>query len=114
MESTQAVTALSALAQKSRLAVFRWLVQKGPQGDLPSAMAEQLSLAPATLSFHLKALQQAQLIAAKQSGRYICYTANFTVMQALLDYLTENCCAGDLVDCELGSTCCVTPPDFVS
>ena len=99
MESSDAVTALGALAQPSRLAVFRRLVERGPDGELPGALAEALDLAPATLSFHLKSLAHAGLVEAEPSGRNIRYRANFGAMQALLAYLTRNCCGGDASRC---------------
>ena len=99
MDSKQAVTALAALAQTSRLALFRWLVQVGPEGDCPGTMSERLAIPAATLSFHLKALQHAGLIEATQSGRFIRYSANFVAMQALIDYLGENCCGGQVDRC---------------
>jgi len=99
MNSQSAVTALAALAQSSRLAVFRHLVQRGHAGASPGEISGQLEIPGATLSFHLKALQHAGLIASEKSGRTICYRANFLAMQGLLDYLTENCCAGDAAAC---------------
>jgi DNA-binding transcriptional ArsR family regulator len=102
MESDQIVEALSALAQKSRLAVFRWLVQAGPQGGNPGDIALQLGLAPATLSFHLKTLMQARLVSATQRGRFICYRVDYSAMRALIAYLTENCCAGEPEKCAPG------------
>jgi ArsR family transcriptional regulator, arsenate/arsenite/antimonite-responsive transcriptional repressor len=94
MKSRVAVRSLAALAQESRLLVFRHLVQKGPEGLYPSDIASRLKLAPATLSFHLKALASAGLIRARQEGRHIRYSADFKSMNALLEYLTENCCQG--------------------
>ena len=90
----QALAALAALAQETRLAIFRLLVETGPEGLQVGAIAERLSLANATLSFHLKELANAGLIVAAPNGRAIIYSANFKTMNALLDYLTENCCAG--------------------
>ena len=90
-----AVTSLAALAQKSRLAVFRHLVQLGPQGACPGDIAAHLDMSASTLSFHLKALSHAGLIEAEQIGRSIIYRANFDAMQGLVDYLTENCCGGN-------------------
>jgi|CXWL01.1.fsa_nt_gi DNA-binding transcriptional ArsR family regulator len=95
MEPNHAVILLSALAQRSRLAVFRRLVECGPDGAHPSDLAQQLQLPPNTLSFHLKALAHAGLVAARQSGRNIRYTADFAAMQSLIGYLTENCCGGN-------------------
>ncbi len=94
MDSNVAVTALSALAQPSRLAVFRWLVECGPQGACAGDIAGKLGVAPATLSFHLKALQHAHMVESHRSGRFIHYRANFSVMNALVEFLTTNCCGG--------------------
>jgi ArsR family transcriptional regulator, arsenate/arsenite/antimonite-responsive transcriptional repressor len=94
MESLTAVTALAALAQASRLGVYRLLVQAGPEGLSASTIAERLEIPANTLSFHLKALSQADLVVARQAGRYIYYSANYERMNALLAFLTENCCGG--------------------
>jgi len=94
MESKGAVTALSALAQDSRLQVYRLLVQAGPEGLAATAIAERLSVPANTLSFHLKTLSQASLVQSKQAGRFIYYSANYEQMNALLGFLTENCCGG--------------------
>lgn len=99
MKSDKAVSGLAALAHGSRLAVFRLLVQKGPEGLCPGDIQAKLKLAPATLSFHLKELTQAGLLKARQEGRFIYYAPNFPAMNALLGYLTENCCQGE--DCEV-------------
>ena len=99
MDSITAVTALSALAQTSRLAVFRHLVEVGPQGAYPGDIAQRLDVPANTLSFHLKALAHAGLIQAEQQGRFIRYRANFVAMQALVGFLTENCCGGDPGQC---------------
>jgi predicted transcriptional regulator len=93
-DTKQALSALAALAQETRLAVFRLLVETGPEGLQVGAIAERLSLANATLSFHLKELANAGLIVAAPNGRAIIYAANFAAMNTLIDYLTENCCAG--------------------
>lgn len=94
MKADLAVTRLAALAQESRLAVYRLLVQKGPEGLCASDIAERLSLAPATLSFHLKELSHAGLLQSRQEGRFIYYAPDFDAMNALLSYLMENCCGG--------------------
>lgn len=94
MKTSAAVRSLAALAQESRLAVFRLLVQKGPAGLHPRDIATRLKLAPPTLSFHLKELARAGLIRAQQEGRHIRYSADFKAMIALLGYLSENCCQG--------------------
>ncbi|RXZ44839.1 ArsR/SmtB family transcription factor [Crenobacter cavernae] len=94
MNQTDAVKRLAALAQETRLAVFRALVVAGDAGMTPGTLSETLALAPATLSFHLKELANAGLIASQQEGRYIRYRADYAAMNALVGYLTENCCAG--------------------
>lgn len=94
MKSSNAVDRLYALAQESRLAIFRSLVQAGPQGLCPGDIGARLKLAPATLSFHLKELSNAGLLVARQEGRFIYYAPDFSVMNALVAYLTENCCDG--------------------
>jgi len=105
MESIAAVRALGALAQETRLSVFRLLVQQGPSGVAAGEIAEQLEIAPATLSFHLKELSHAGLVSARQDGRFIFYGANFETMNELLAYMTENCCAAD---CGPGAICAPT------
>jgi ArsR family transcriptional regulator, arsenate/arsenite/antimonite-responsive transcriptional repressor len=94
METKTIIAALSALAQESRLSIFRLLVETGPEGLPVGVIAETLGLANATLSFHLKELTHAGLTTAAPNGRSIIYSANFTTMMSLIDYLTENCCAG--------------------
>ena len=97
METTNTantIQALAALAQESRLAIFRLLVVAGPEGMPVGRIAEQLNLANATLSFHLKELTNAGLTRATPNGRSIIHSANFTTMNLLIGYLTENCCAG--------------------
>ncbi len=94
MESHAAVVALSALAQDSRLQVYRLLVQAGPEGIAASEIAEHLKVPANTLSFHLKNLSHAGLVSSRQEGRFIYYSANYDQMSALLGFLTENCCGG--------------------
>ena len=94
MESKQAVQTLSALAQESRLAIFRLLVQAGPEGLAAGAIGETLGLPPATLSFHLKELTRSGLVTQERSGRNQIYRAGYEEMNALLGYLTANCCEG--------------------
>ena len=98
METKQAVQALSALAQESRLAIFRLLVHAGPAGMAAGAVGEALDLPPATLSFHLAGLTRAGLAQSRQDGRFVIYSADFAAMNALVGFLTENCCQG--VACE--------------
>jgi DNA-binding transcriptional ArsR family regulator len=105
MESKQAVNALAALAQENRLAIFRLLVERGPSGVSAGEIGAELKIAPATLSFHLKELSHADLAVARQDGRYIFYSANFERMNALVGFLTENCCARDGVSCAPGTVC---------
>jgi ArsR family transcriptional regulator len=95
METPAAISALAALAQDSRLAVFRLLVQAGPQGIAASKIADRLGLPSSSLSFHLKELTHAGLIVPRQDGRFVIYSANFTTMNALVGFLTENCCGGN-------------------
>jgi len=86
--------ALGALAQPSRLAIYRALVQAGPEGRPAGAIAAALGLPAATLSFHLAQLAHAGLVQGRQQGRFIIYTADFAAMSGLVGYLTENCCGG--------------------
>jgi ArsR family transcriptional regulator len=92
MESKTVVKALGALAQETRLAIFRMLVQQGPAGLSAGRIGDSLKLAPATLSFHLRELSQAGLVRARQQSRFIYYSADSSAMNALLGYLAENCC----------------------
>ena len=94
MESNAAVESLAALAQNSRLQVYRLLVQAGPEGVAASELAQRLDIPANTLSFHLKTLSHANLILARQEGRFIYYSANYEQMSDLLGFLTENCCGG--------------------
>src|ERR1700704_6106541 len=94
METTQAVAALAALAQEHRLAVFRLLVQAGPEGMSAGQVAEAVDLAPNTLTFHFDRLRVAGLVTVRREGRSMIYAAQFETMNALLGFLTENCCGG--------------------
>jgi ArsR family transcriptional regulator, arsenate/arsenite/antimonite-responsive transcriptional repressor len=93
METTQALQSLAALAQESRLSIFRLLVQAGPAGMAAGAIGEKLALPPATLSFHLAGLTRAGLAQSRQEGRFVIYSASFENMNALVAFLTENCCS---------------------
>jgi DNA-binding transcriptional ArsR family regulator len=88
------VDALSALAQETRLKVYRLLVEAGPAGLSAGRIGEELDLPAPTLSFHLAHLARAGLVASRQDGRFIIYSADFQKMNALIGYLTENCCGG--------------------
>lgn len=94
MEEIDVVKALAALAQPVRLGVFRALVVVGKEGLTPGTMAEGLSIPPATLSFHLKELTNAGLITQERASRHLIYRADYDRMNALLGYLTQNCCQG--------------------
>ena len=105
MKIIKAVEALSALAQESRLSIFRLLVQAGKEGVPAGVLGEQLGIPAATLSFHLKELSHAKLIKSRAEGRYVIYSACFSEMDKLIAYLTENCCAGDAVQCAPRKIC---------
>ena len=94
METKSAVVALGALAHESRLAMFRALVQAGPDGLAAGRIATLTGMPPSSLSFHLKELLHAQMVTSRQDGRFVIYAANFATMNALLGFLTENCCDG--------------------
>ena len=104
MKINLAVKALAALAQETRLSIFRILVQTGEAGLSAGQIAKALGIPNATLSFHLKELTNAGLITARQESRFIFYAAHFATMNELLGYLTENCCAGK--PCDLVTVCC--------
>ncbi len=94
MKSTDVIDALAALAQASRLEIFRALVVAGHEGLTPGVMSERLGVAANTLSFHLKELMQANLVSQQRMGRHLIYRAEFEHMNAVLAYLTQNCCQG--------------------
>jgi ArsR family transcriptional regulator len=102
MEENDILKSLAALAQASRLQIFRALVVAGPEGLTPGTLGETLNTAPATLSFHLKELMNAALVSQERAGRHLIYRANFEQMNQLLAYLTQNCCAGQ--PCETTDT----------
>ncbi|VVE37386.1 transcriptional regulator [Pandoraea iniqua] len=105
METNNALEALAALAHSVRLSVFRLLVQAGPDGLPAGRIAELMDMPASSLSFHLKELHRADLLASRQDGRSIIYMARFETMNGLLGYLTENCCGG--VPCLPDSACTV-------
>jgi ArsR family transcriptional regulator len=94
MDAQQAILALAALAQESRLAIFRLLVQAGSEGLAASRISETLALPASSLSFHLKEMCHANLLSARPDGRFIIYATNFSTMNSLIAFLTENCCGG--------------------
>ncbi|APV49982.1 transcriptional regulator [Betaproteobacteria bacterium GR16-43] len=94
MKLTNAVRVLEALAQETRLSIFRALVQAGPEGVAAGVIAEAVGAPASTLSFHLKGLAAAGLVKARQDGRFIYYAANYAEMSELIAFLTEKCCQG--------------------
>lgn len=110
MEPNQAVRALGALAQASRLGIFRLLVEAGPVGMAAGQIAEQLGIAPSSLSFHMKELTHAELVTVEQRGRFMIYAANYAQMNALMGFLTENCCAGQACAATEAPACCPPSP----
>jgi ArsR family transcriptional regulator, arsenate/arsenite/antimonite-responsive transcriptional repressor len=105
MEKSDAVAALSALAQDHRLEVYRLLVQAGPDGMPAGAVADALGLAPNTLTFHFDRLRQAGLVTVRREGRSMIYAARYEAMSALISYLTENCCGGAVDKCAPAASC---------
>ncbi len=106
MKPAQVVKALAALAQPTRLAIYRLLVSSGPEGMAAGQIAEKLKVSPATMSFHFKTLSHAGLVESRQDGRFIYYAANFVVMNGMVEYLTENCCGGEVEVCKVPSKKC--------
>ncbi|MGE5757258.1 MAG: ArsR/SmtB family transcription factor [Sideroxydans sp.] len=106
MNPDQVVEALAALAQPTRLAIYRLLVAAGKGGMAAGQVAESLKAAPASLSFHFKTLSHASLVESRQDGRFIYYTANFDAMNGLVGYLTENCCSGNPEACNVPGRKC--------
>ena len=102
MEKSDALAALAALSQESRLDVFRLLVQAGTEGLPAGHIGERLGLPSATLSFHLNQLRHAGLVTFRRDGRSLIYAAAYAAMNDLLAYLTENCCQGDASGCGVG------------
>ena len=103
MKKSNAISALGALAQESRLDIFRLLIQKGPQGLPAGDIGERLGLPSPTLSFHLNQLRYAGLVSSRRESRSIIYTANYKTMNSLLTFLTENCCADRSEICAAGA-----------
>ncbi|SRR6266404_5157165 len=103
MKTTRVIDALGALAHEHRLAIYRLLVQRGPEGLPAGAIGERVGLVPSSLTFHLQSLQRAGLIAQERVSRQLIYSADFDVMNGLVGYLTENCCNASGQNC---STAC--------
>jgi DNA-binding transcriptional ArsR family regulator len=97
------VNSLYALAQDSRLGIFRALVQAGPDGLAAGKISEMVGISPSSVSFHMKELLSAHMVACRSEGRFVIYTANFAAMNELIAFLTENCCGGN--DCLPGVKC---------
>ncbi len=110
MDKLKVIDALGALAQESRLDIFRLLVEEGPDGMMMGSIGEALDLPHATLSFHLDKLRQAGLIANKREGRSVIYSANYDALVGSIRYLTENCCKHSDMPCQIEikekKTCC--------
>jgi len=107
MKTPQVIEALGALAHEHRLAIYRLLVERGPEGLAAGAIAERIGLVPSSLTFHVQALQRSGLITQRRLSRQLFYAADFGAMNALVGYLTENCCsqteAACSSNCEPGS-----------
>jgi DNA-binding transcriptional ArsR family regulator len=99
IKSPDVIVSLAALAQESRLAIFRMLVKRGPEGYTPTQLGEKLNVTAPTLSFHLKELQRAGLVEVRRDGRFLYYRPNFSHMNQLIGFLTENCCVLAHKDC---------------
>jgi len=109
MDKKQALSALSALAQETRLDVFRLLIQAGPEGRAAGAIAEALGVGPTTLSFHLNHLVHAGLIVQRRCGRSLLYSADFDRMNGLLGFLAENCCGQPSNPAACAPVCAASP-----
>src|ERR1700686_1494538 len=99
MKTSAVIAALGALAHEHRLAVYRLLVERGPEGLAAGAIGESVGLVPSSLTFHLQNLQRAGLITQRRESRQLIYSADFTAMNALVGYLTDNCCADSGSEC---------------
>src|ERR1700675_4805337 len=99
MKTPSAIAALSALAHEHRLAIYRLLVERGPEGLPAGGIGERVRLLPSSLTFHLQNLQRAGLITQQRVSRQLIYSADFDAMNGLIGYLTENCCADSSAEC---------------
>jgi len=102
MKTSAAIDALGALAHEHRLAIYRLLVERGPEGLSAGAVGERVGLLPSSLTFHLQTLQRAGLITQARASRQLIYSADFAAMNALVGYLTDNCCAASGASCDTG------------
>src|SRR6266436_5709890 len=108
MKTPAVIGALGALAHEHRLAIYRLLVQRGPEGLPAGAIGERVGLVPSSLTFHLQNLQRAALITQRRASRQLFYSADFAVMNGLVGYLTENCCVSSSAECS--SSCAPAHP----
>src|SRR5450631_1988463 len=99
MKTPQVIEALGALAHEHRLAIFRLLIERGPEGMSAGRIADRVGLVPSSLTFHLQNLKRAGLIAQRRESRQLFYSADFNAMNALVGYLTDNCCAESGQEC---------------
>jgi ArsR family transcriptional regulator len=100
MKTSEIIEALSALAHEYRLAIFRLLVERGPEGLPAGAIGERIGIVPSSLTFHLQNLHKARLITQRRESRHLFYSADFTTMSSLVSYLTDNCCAESGTSCD--------------
>jgi ArsR family transcriptional regulator, arsenate/arsenite/antimonite-responsive transcriptional repressor len=99
MKTTAVIEALDGLAHEHRLAIYRMLVQRGPEGLAAGVIGQRVGLLPSSLTFHLQNLQRAGLISQRRESRQLIYSADFAVMNGLVGYLTENCCGNSGAEC---------------
>jgi DNA-binding transcriptional ArsR family regulator len=111
MRTSDVIEALGALAHDHRLAIYRLLVRRGPEGLSAGAIGERIGILPSSLTFHLQNLQHAGLVTRRRESRQLFYSADFTVMSGLVGYLTENCCGNGGVEC---SASCAPAPEKVT
>jgi ArsR family transcriptional regulator len=104
MKTPAVIEALGALAHEHRLAIYRLLVQRGPDGLPAGAIGDRVGLVPSSLTFHLQNLQRSRLITQRRESRQLIYAADFIVMNGLVGYLTENCCGNSGAECSPGCT----------
>ena len=104
MKTSEVIDALGALAHEYRLAIYRLLVERGPDGLPAGVIGERVGLVPSSLTFHLQALQRAHLIRQTRASRQLIYSADYSVMNELVGYLTDNCCAGSSKSCDTECT----------